>query len=152
MAFFFLFPAARFLLCLLPYTGWKEGKLAEGSSSEDWNLACNCCWDASQYCLASSPLLSPLEQGKGRKEARRRGNRKLEGVFGFEERRVKDSDIETCPPADSGSFCEAVGGGGVSEGGGDSVSNWQALEPMGARLKNNLERGMRREDELSNWF
>lgn len=32
------------------------------------------------------------------------------------ERRVKDFHIETCPPADSGSFCEAVGGEGLVRG------------------------------------
>lgn len=32
------------------------------------------------------------------------------------EERRGDFNIETCPPADSGSFCEAVGREGVSEG------------------------------------
>lgn len=66
-------------------------------------------WDVSQNCLVSSPLpllhllfLRGGKKGEGKRREESLALRRGEVKRG-------DFDIETCPPADSGSFCEAVG-------------------------------------------
>ena len=140
-------PAARSLLCLLSYKVTTGGE-TNGKGATPWTETKHQTAAGRISILPrllSSPSLHLLCREGGKKNRRRRKKEEVslalrrEEVKRGEERR-RDFNIETCPPADSGSFCEAVGGEGWGGGGGGgSALDWQAneaAEPMGAGLKN----------------